>query len=70
MSQLNSGVCESFKKTGNGGKSIVFGALPLVLGAPSPLNNLEVSWLKSERKGLGKIERSRWYSDGAVVFEA
>ena len=51
-------------------ENLVFGALPLVLGAPSPLNNLEVSWLKSERKGLGKIERSRWYSDGAVVFEA
>ena len=31
--------------------------------APSPLNNLiKVSWLKSERKGLGKIEKSRWCS--------
>ena len=33
ISQLNSGVCESFKKTGNGG-NLVFGALPLVLGVP------------------------------------
>ena len=36
----------------------------------SPLNNLKVSWLKSERKGLGKIEKSRWCSGGAVVPEA
>ena len=29
--------------------------------APSPLNNtLKISWFKSERKGLGKIEKSRW----------
>ena len=28
--------------------------------APSPLNNLKVSWLKSERKGLGEIENKRW----------
>ena len=27
--------------------------------APSPLNNLKVSWLKSERKGLGKVEKLR-----------
>ena len=27
---------------------------------PSLLNNLKVSWLKSERKGLGKIEKTRW----------
>ena len=27
---------------------------------PSLLNNLKVSWLKSERKGFGKIEKSRW----------
>ena len=27
---------------------------------PSVLNNIKVSWLKSERKGLGKIEKSRW----------
>ena len=27
--------------------------------APCPLNNLKVSWLKSERKGLDKIEKSR-----------
>ena len=26
----------------------------------SVLNNLKVSWLKSERKGFGKIEKSRW----------
>ena len=26
----------------------------------SVLNNIKVSWLKSERKGLGKIEKSRW----------
>ena len=38
--------------------------------APSPLyNNLKVSWLKSERKGLSKIEKSRWCT-GAVVLEA
>ena len=30
-----------------------------ILG-PSLLNNLKVSWLKSERKGFGKIEKSRW----------
>ena len=36
--------------------------------APSPLNNLKVSWLKSKRKGLGKIEKSRWCSGGAVVL--
>ena len=30
--------------------------------ALSPLNNVQVSWLKSERKGLGKIEKSRWCS--------
>ena len=29
---------------------------------PSLLNNLKVSWLKSERKGFGKIEKSRWCS--------
>ena len=28
--------------------------------SPSVLNNIKVSWLKSERKGLGKIEKSRW----------
>ena len=28
--------------------------------APSPLNNLKVSWLKSEKKGLGKVEKPRW----------
>ena len=38
--------------------------------APSLLNNLKVSWLKNERKGLGKIEKSRWCSGGAVVLEA
>ena len=39
--------------------------------APSPLNNLiKVSWLKIERKGLGKIEKSQWCSGGTVVFEA
>ena len=27
---------------------------------PSLLNNLKVSWLKSERKGFGKKEKSRW----------
>ena len=27
---------------------------------PSLLNNLKVSWLKSDRKGFGKIEKSRW----------
>ena len=27
---------------------------------PSLLNNLKVSWLKSERKGFGKIEKSQW----------
>ena len=27
---------------------------------PQLLNNLKVSWLKSERKGFGKIEKSRW----------
>ena len=38
--------------------------------APRPLNNHGVSWLKSERKGLGKIEKSRWCSGGGdVVFE-
>ena len=37
---------------------------------PSPLNNHKVSWLKSERKGLGKMEKSRWCSGGAVVLEA
>ena len=30
---------------------------------PSPLKNPKVSWLKSERKALGKIENSRWCSD-------
>ena len=30
--------------------------------APSPLNNLKVSWLESERKGLRKMEKSRWCS--------
>ena len=34
--------------------------------APSPLNNHKVSWLKSERKGLGKIEKSRWCSGDAL----
>ena len=34
----------------------------LACAPPSPLNNLKVSWLKSERKGLGKIENSRWCS--------
>ena len=38
--------------------------------ATSPLENLKVSWLKSDRKGLGKIEKSRWRSGVAVVFEA
>ena len=28
--------------------------------AHSFLNNLKVSWLKSERKGFGKMETSRW----------
>ena len=28
--------------------------------APSSLNNHKVSWLKSEREGLGNIEKSRW----------
>ena len=37
--------------------------------APSPLNSHTVSWLKSERKGLGKAEKSRWCSGGAVVLE-
>ena len=37
---------------------------------PIPLNNLKVNWLKSEKKGLGKIEKSRWCSGGAVVLEA
>ena len=27
---------------------------------PRLLNNLKVSWLKSERKGFDKIEKSRW----------
>ena len=36
----------------------------------NPLNNHKVSWLKSEREGLGKIEKSRWCSGGAVVLEA
>ena len=36
--------------------------------APSPLNNHKVSWLKSERKGLGKIQKSLWCSGGAVVL--
>ena len=35
--------------------------------APSSLNNHKVSWLKSERKGSGKIEKSRWCSGGVVV---
>ena len=38
--------------------------------APNPLSNHKVSWLKSERKGLGKTEKSRWCSVGAVVLEA
>ena len=38
--------------------------------APSPLNNLKENWLKSERKGLGEIEKSRWCSGGVVVLEA
>ena len=38
--------------------------------ASSPLNNHKVSWLKSERKGLGKTEKSRSCSGGAVVLEA
>ena len=63
-------MCARVSKKQEMAENLVFGALPLVLGAPSPLNNLEVSWLKSERKGLGKIENSRWYSDGAVVLEA
>ena len=29
------------------------------------LNNLKVSWLKSERKGLGEQEKSRWCNGGA-----
>ena len=42
---------------------------------PQPLINHKVSrWLKSERKGLGKIEKSRWCSSsggaGAVVLKA
>ena len=37
---------------------------------PSPLKNHKVSWLKSERKGSGKIEMSRWCSGGAVVLDA
>ena len=36
----------------------------------SPLNNHKVSWLMSERKGSGNIEKSRWYSGVAVVLEA
>ena len=28
----------------------------------------KVNWLKSDRKGLGKIEKSRWCSGGAVVL--
>ena len=31
------------------------------------LNNHKVSWLKSKREGLGKIEKSRWCSGGVVV---
>ena len=38
--------------------------------APSPLNKVKVNWLKSERKGQGKIENSRWCSGGAVVPQA
>ena len=38
--------------------------------APSALNNLKLTLLKSERKGLDKIEKSRWCSGGAVVLEA
>ena len=34
------------------------------------LNNHKVSWLKSEWKELGQIEKSRWCSGGAVVLEA
>ena len=38
---------------------------------PQPFkNNHKVSWLKSERKGVGKIEKSRWRTGGAVVLEA
>ena len=35
--------------------------------ATSPLNNHKVSWLKSERKGLRRIEKSWWCSGGVVV---
>ena len=39
---------------------------PFLTWVPSPLNNLNVSWLRSERKGLVEIEKSRWCS-GVVV---
>ena len=55
-------------------KAVVLKALKsqnrLLAWAPSPLINVEVSWLKSERKGLGKIDNSRWCRGGAVVLEA
>ena len=38
--------------------------------ASSPLNNLKVNWIKSERKGQVKIENSRWGSGSAVVPQA
>ena len=38
--------------------------------APSPLNNLKVNWIKSERKGQVKIENSRWCSGSAVAPQA
>ena len=44
------------------------GSIPSL--GPQPLNNHKVSWLRSERKGLGKIEKSRWFSGGAVLLEA
>ena len=40
-------------------------------GPPAILNNHKVSCLRSEREGLGKMEKSQWCSDaGAVVLEA
>ena len=46
----------------NGGAQSLKSENRFLAWAPSPLNNLKVSWLKSERKGLGQIEKSRWCS--------
>ena len=42
----------------------------MVKVACGALNSHKVSWLKSERKGLDKAEKSRRCSSGAVVLEA